>query len=114
MADTRWWEKRWFLALIVLATAIPLLIPETPPLVDLPGHMGRYHVQLDLARSADLQRYFDFKWALIGNLGVDLLIIPLAPLLGVEGAVKLIAVSIPPISAIGILWIAKEVLHRWT
>lgn len=112
MTDKSWWEKRWFLALMIVATAIPLLLPETPPLVDLPGHMGRYHVQLDLAHSADLQRYFEFKWALIGNLGVDLLIIPLAPLLGVEGAVKLIALAIPPISAIGIFWIAKEVHGR--
>ncbi len=45
MSETSWWEKRWFLALMVLATMVPLLLPETPPLVDLPGHMGRYHVQ---------------------------------------------------------------------
>ena len=112
MVATGWWEKRWFVALMVIATAIPLMLPQTPPLVDLPGHMGRYRVQLDLADSAALQRYFEFHWALIGNLGVDLLIIPLAPIFGLEGAIKLIALAIPPISAIGIFLIAKEVHGR--
>lgn len=112
MVQTNWWEKRWVLALIVIATAIPLMLPQTPPLVDLPGHMGRYRVQLDLANSTDLQRYFEFHWALIGNLGVDLLIIPLAPIFGLESAVKLIALAIPPISAIGVFWVAKEVHGR--
>ena len=112
MTESAWWEKRWFVTLMVIATAIPLMLPQTPPLVDLPGHMGRYRVQLDLANSADLQRYFEFHWALISNLGVDLLIIPLAPIFGLEGAVKLIALAIPPISAIGIFWIAKEVHGR--
>ncbi|MEO6074595.1 MAG: hypothetical protein ABIP67_15335 [Burkholderiales bacterium] len=112
MAETAWWEKRWFLALIVLASAIPLLIPETPPLVDLPGHMGRFRVQLDLANSRDLQRYFEFHWMLVGNLGVDLLVIPLEPLIGLESAVKLIVAAIPPLTVVGIFWIAKEVHGR--
>ena len=51
-----WWERRWFLALVVLSTAIPLLYPPVPPLVDLFGHMGRYRVELDLASSPYLQR----------------------------------------------------------
>ncbi len=37
------------LALLVLATAIPLLLPPVPPLVDLPGHIARYHAELTLA-----------------------------------------------------------------
>ena len=30
------------------SSMVPLLWPDIPPLVDLPGHMGRYRVQLDL------------------------------------------------------------------
>ena len=112
MAETAWWEKRWFLALIVLASTIPLLLPETPPLVDMPGHLGRFRVQLDLANSPELQRYFEFHWALIGNLGVDLLVMLLAPLTGLEPAVKLIVMTIPPITAAGIFWVSKEVHGR--
>lgn len=112
MDETGWWERRWFLALLLILSAIPLLWPETPPLVDVPGHMARYRVQLELGQSADLQRYFEFQWALIGNLGVDLLVIPLERLVGLETAVKIIVLSIPPLTVAGLLWVAKEVHGR--
>ena len=64
---------------LVLLSCVPLLWPDVPPLTDLPGHMGRYRVQLDLATSPDLQQYFGFDWQVIGNLGVDLLVEALAP-----------------------------------
>ena len=107
-----WWESRLFLALVVLATMVPLLYPPIPPLVDLFGHMGRYRVELDLARSPFLQQYYDYHWALIGNLGVDILVLGLAPLFGLETAVKLIVLAIPPLTAIGFLWVAREVHGR--
>src|SRR5258708_8459426 len=91
-----WWETRLFLALVVMATMVPLIYPGVPPLVDLFGHMGRYRVELDLRHSPFLQLYYDYHWAAIGNLGVDLLVIPLGRLIGLELAVKLIVLSIPP------------------
>lgn len=109
-----WWEARWFLALVVAATMVPLIYPPIPPLVDLFGHMGRYRVELDLAHSTWLQRYFDYHWAAIGNLGVDLLVLLLAPIMGLEPAVKLIVLLIPPLTAIGFLWVAREVHGRVT
>ena len=107
-----WWEARWFLALVVLATTVPLLYPQIPPLVDLPGHIGRYRVELDLAHSPSLQRYYDYHWAPLGTLGVDVLVMLLAPLLGLEPAVKLIVLAIPPLTAAGFLWVAREVHGR--
>src|SRR5690349_21414081 len=107
-----WWESRLCLVLVVLATMAPLLYPPIPPLVDLFGHMGRYRVELDLHRSPWLQQYYNYHWAAIGNLGVDLLIIPLGELLGLEPAVKLIVLAIPPLTAIGFLWVAREVHGR--
>jgi hypothetical protein len=107
-----WWQSRLCLVLVVLATMVPLLYPTIPPLVDLFGHMGRYRVELDLDHSPWLQRYYDYHWAAIGNLGVDLLVIPLGELLGLEPAVKLIVIAIPPLTAIGFLWVAREVHGR--
>ena len=69
-----WWESRASIALVVFATMVPLLYPPIPPLVDLFGHMGRYRVELDLGRSPFLQQYYAYHWALIGNLGVDILV----------------------------------------
>jgi hypothetical protein len=108
----RWWESRLLLALVLVASAVPLFYPPIPPLVDLFGHIGRYRVELDLDQSVYLQRYFDYHWAAIGNLGVDLLVMVLAPLMGLEPAVKLIVLLIPPLTVAGFLWVAREVHGR--
>lgn len=110
--DRRWWESDIAVALVVLAAAVPLLYPAIPPLVDLPGHMGRYRVELSLATSPTLQQYFTYQWAMIGNLGVDLLVMALGPLIGLEPAVKLIVLAIPALTAAGFLWVAREVHHK--
>jgi hypothetical protein len=107
-----WWQTRGFVALLALVSTIPLLWPDIPPLVDLPGHMGRYRVQLAIGDAPQLQQWYDFRWSLIGNLGIDLLIIPLAPLLGLELTVKLIVIAIPALTVAGLLWIAREVHGR--
>ena len=59
-----------------------------------------------------MHRYYGFEWAPIGNLGVDLLIIPLSKLFGLELGVKLIVLAIPPMTVAGFLWVAREVHHR--
>ena len=107
-----WWQTRWFVVAMVIVAMIPLFWPDIPPLVDLPGHMGRYRVQLDGAAYPWLAEWYDFRWALIGNLGVDLLIEPLAPIFGLELAVKLIIMAIPALTVSGLLWIAREVHGR--
>jgi hypothetical protein len=107
-----WWDSWTCLAAVVFATMLPLLYPAIPPLVDLLGHMGRYRVELDLGTSPWLPRYYNYHWAAIGNLGVDLLVIPLGELFGLEPAVKLIVLAIPPLTAIGFLWVAREVHGR--
>ncbi|MEZ0495969.1 hypothetical protein [Sphingomonas sp. IW22] len=108
----RWWQTRWFVAAMALVAAIPLLWPDIPPLVDLPGHMGRYRVQLAHDQVPWLAHWYNFDWQLIGNLGIDLLIEPLEPLIGLEPAVKLIVIAIPVLIATGLLWIAREVHGR--
>ena len=110
--DRPWWETRWFVAAMILLAFVPLLYPPVPPLVDLLGHMGRYRVQLDLATSPYLDQFYAFRWAPIGNLGVDLFTELLARIVGLEPAVKLIVLSIPPLTVAGLLWVAHEVHHR--
>ncbi len=106
------WEHPAVLVALVVASALPLFWPDVAPLLDLPGHMGRYRIQLDLGQSPALQRFYGFEWALIGNLGIDLLVELLAPLIGLEPAVKLIILLIPPLTVAGLLWVAFEVHGR--
>jgi hypothetical protein len=107
-----WWGSPILVLAVVLVAAVPLLYPKIPPLVDLFGHMGRYRVQLDIGRSPWLRDYYGFHWAAIGNLGVDLLVMPLGRLLGLELAVKLIVLAIPPLTVAGFFWVAREVHGR--
>ena len=106
------WETRPFLIAFILLAAVPLLWPDVPPLIDLPSHMGRYRIQLDIESRPDLAQYFSFQWSLIGNLGIDLLIVPLSKIFGLELAVKLIVLAIPPMTVAGFLWVAREVHGR--
>ena len=113
MAPKRpWWDQPWLALTLILASMVPLLYPSIPPLVDLLGHMGRYRVELDINHSPWLQKYYSYHWSAIGNLGVDLLVMPLGRLIGLEPAVKLIVLLIPPLTVTGFLWVAREVHGR--
>lgn len=111
-AHTLWWERPSFIFFLLILTAIPLLYPPIPPLIDLPNHMGRYAVQLEIADNTALQKWFRFEWKLIGNLGVDLLVQVFGPIIGLELAVKIIVTLIPVLSTAGFLLVAKEVHGR--
>lgn len=107
-----WWSTTRFMLAMAIAFALPLVWPAIPPLTDLPGHMGRYRVALAIDSSPFLHQWFAYRWAAVGNLGVDLLVMPLAPLIGLEPAVKLIVLAIPPLTATGMLWLAREIHGR--
>ncbi len=105
--DAWWQHPRWVAALVMLA-AVPLLWPSVPALVDLPGHIGRFRVQLDIGSDPALRDFYAFNWQLVGNLGVDLLVVPLSKLFGLELATKLIVLTIPPLTVLGFLLVARE------
>ncbi len=109
---SRFWETRAFAFAMIALAAVPLLLPPIPPLTDLMGHMGRYRVQLEIGSSPFLPHYYRFNWALIGNLGCDLLVQLLGPILGLELAVKLIVITIPCIMVAGLLLLAREIHGR--
>jgi hypothetical protein len=108
----RWLESRWAIPVLALLAAVPLFWPDIPPLTDLPGHMGRYAVQLESDPASPLHQYYRFDWALIGNLGVDLLMVPMSNIFGLERAVKLIVIAIPMITVLGYLLVSRSVHGR--
>lgn len=110
--EVLWWEQPQLHVILALCAAIPLLWPTVPPLTDLPGHIGRYAVQLDRASSPQLQLWYGFDWRLIGNLGVDILVQVLAPLFGLESSVKAITIAVPLLQVAGFLAVAREVHGR--
>lgn len=110
--ETRWWERRSVLLMLVLIGLVPLLWPSLPPLTDLPGHMGRWHIGMAIGTSAPLARYYSFTWAPVGNLGMDLLVPALASVIPFELATKLSVMLIPALTMVGMLWTAREAHGR--
>ncbi|WP_294297366.1 hypothetical protein [uncultured Sphingomonas sp.] len=103
-------EALWLVAAMLLVV-LPLVWPAIPPLNDLPEHIGRYHIAATIDRSPELQRAWAYHWQLIGNLGVDLPVIAIAPWIGVERATKLVVMLIPAAFVAG-LWTIGHVRDR--
>jgi hypothetical protein len=102
-----WWEYPVVFVALILSVSLPLWFTSLPPLIDLPTHMAGYRVQTDLTDNPLLQRNWAFHWSPIGNLGVELLVGPLAKFVGLERAVWWIVASIPPLLAWGMLRAAR-------
>lgn len=102
-----WWQRRSTAALFVLLAAVPLLWPAIPPLTDVAGHIGRFRIMTETGR-LPLAQHYAVHWALIGNLGVDGLVLGLAPVIGLEQATKLVVIAIPMLSVAAMLWLARE------
>lgn len=113
IAAGAWWRSRWLVVLLAVCAAVPLLIPSFPPLIDLPAHYSGYYVQENISHSRSLARFYTFNWTFIPNLGVELLVVPLTPILGLQLSVKLIVAAIPALAVAGMLWTSSEA-HRRT
>ncbi|MEI9926799.1 MAG: hypothetical protein WDN44_02675 [Sphingomonas sp.] len=93
-------------AALLLALLVPLLVVRIPPLIDLPGHLGRYAIQA--APPGDiLHRYYLFRWGISLNLGVDLLVEGLRHLVGLVRATWIAVVLTQFLSVAGIVLIAR-------
>jgi hypothetical protein len=107
-------DRWWAIALVCLIAIAPLLVVGIAPLTDLYGHLGRYAVQTELAQRPGLQPFFTYEWKLIGNLGGDILVELLHPLLGLEGSVRATVMITQALGALGLVLVSREVHGRVT
>jgi hypothetical protein len=80
---------RWLVALLAILVLIPVMSVRTAPLADYVNHLGRMEVLATLDGNPLLRRFYDVHWQVIPNLAMDVLVPPLARLLGVELAGRL-------------------------
>lgn len=107
-----WWEHRLLWLAIAALSLLPFILSPLPPMADLLSHIGRYHVMVAGDRSEFLPLYYAFHWTLIGNLGQDLLVYALAPLMGVEKATFFLTALIPPATIMGIRQLSMAIHQR--
>jgi len=103
------WQRRPVWVALALASVLPFCCVTVLPLGDLENHVGRYYIFVNLPHSAFLQKFYALHWSLIGNLGVDLLVRAVGPLLGVESATRIIVGCIPALTVAGIYAVSKSV-----
>lgn len=116
-ARANWWlsptgprEGVWLGLVLALLSCLPVLLARYPQMGDYPAHLARYHVMLAQDGHPFLQQYYSFEWRWSGNLGADLLIRPLAALLGLETAGRVIAGLIPVLTGLAIMavgWVLR-------
>lgn len=96
------------LALVALA---PCLLVTVPGMADLPNHIARHHI---LAFPRRFEGVIEVHWRWIGNLGVDLPVVALAPLMGAERATRFIVALIAPLGVIGVVALGRAAHGRMT
>ena len=104
-----WWMRRTALIGFLLLILLPFLYPAIPPLTDLPGHMGQYRVEADYALSPALRQYYALNWHLNGNLGADLILLPMGHVLGLEPATRILIMLVPVLTLLGFFNLARTV-----
>ena len=90
-----WWTVLACVCAVLLA---PLFVVDVPPLLDYPNHLARIYVLAFGDQDPFLSRMYAQHWALIPNLAIDLVMPPLARLLPIHvaGRVMLAAGLLAP------------------
>jgi hypothetical protein len=70
-------NMKWAQALLSVTLLAPLALVDLPPLLDYPNHLARAVVLAFGAGDPVLSRMYAAHWAIIPNLGVDLMLAPL-------------------------------------
>ncbi|RYY28326.1 MAG: hypothetical protein EOP62_03775 [Sphingomonadales bacterium] len=94
------------IALFAFAAILPLFFTAIPPLIDLPGHLGRFAIQA-AGPESPLRTYFDFRWALSLNLGADLAVEALRHVFGLAGALWAVVAATTGLTVLGVFLIAR-------
>ena len=75
-------------AALFAVSAVPVLICDTLPLFDYPNHLARMHILADLARSPELQRFYEIVWRPVPDLAMDAIVPTLAHVMPLDWAGK--------------------------
>jgi len=104
------WGKDWPAAGVLAAAAMmiaPLWCVDSPAMPDYPAHLASFYLIAGGAHDPLLARSYFIHWSLIPNLGFEILVPLLAPLIDIAVTTKLL------LSAAVAMWaIAPALIHR--
>src|SRR5271169_5322122 len=62
---------------IAVFCIMPIIWYSHMPLADYPNHLARLQIHKSLSSNPYLSTFFEFRWTLVPNMGIDLLTFPL-------------------------------------
>jgi hypothetical protein len=99
---------------LMLLTSVPIWTHVVPPLSDYVNHLARMHIIANLATDATLGQYYDVEWQIIPNLMMDVVVPPLARLIGIYRAGQAFTVAAFVLIISGTLALSRSLFGRWT
>lgn len=97
-----------------MLAALPPLLVTLPQMADYPAHLAAWHVWLESGHNPAIDAAYRIDWRWIPNLGTELLVRPLAALLPLETAGRLIVIAIPALTALAFLLVDRVLRSRTT
>jgi hypothetical protein len=97
------WGTNWSLAALCAILVAPMALVDVPPLLDYPNHLARAVVLTFGGDDPVLSRMYAAHWAIIPNLGTDLVLPPLLHVLPIHLAGRVVvgcAILLPVIGTI--------------
>lgn len=99
--------------LALVAVLVPLFLVPVPPLTDYANHLARMDIIARLPHDPALARFYAIDWALIPNLAIDILVPPLAKLIGIFAAGRLF-IALIVITTVSGTWALHNALYHRT
>lgn len=103
----------WWIALLLLCAILitPLLLVDVPPLLDYPNHLARMAV-LAWPDDPALSLFAALHWAIIPDLGIDLVLPPLMHVLPVHLAGRIVVACILLLPVLGAVAYSRAVFGK--
>ncbi len=99
---------------IVALAILPIVFTKHPPLGDYFNHLARAHVIALHGRDPILAQFYAIGWRLIPNLALDIIVPPLAGLVGIYAAGKLFLLLTLALLIAGPHAIHRALMGRWS
>jgi hypothetical protein len=100
-------------AAALLATAAPILIFPVPPLFDYPAHLAREFIIHDLLTRGDFSSMYQLHFAVIPNLGMETVVLPLLFLgVPIEIAGRIFLILIVVLLGTGVIRVHRALFQK--
>jgi len=82
----------WIDGLISVFLIVPFLVTTYPPLTDYPNHLASQHILAEWATKPELQRFYYYKYSIVPNLAIDIIVPFVSYIIPVDLAVRVFCI----------------------